>query len=198
MNKKKISVILMITLLVLLCGCAEQKVAADTTTVFVHKNGKITDAIVEDFGQSYYDASELQTMMNKEITAYNQTTGNVNSAVLSNFEVADGIAKAYIDFASAEDYGAFNQTDCFFGTVADAYEAGYDLDVPLKSVSGDETLDKNALLEKGNYKLLLIEEHVDVETYKKILYKSANVDIVDENHARVSSEADGFAYILLK
>ncbi len=196
--KKKIIGILLIVCIMMACGCAEKETDADTTTVFVHKDGTITDAIVEEFTAGYYDAAELQTMTNKELTAYNQTTGDVSSAVLSRYEVADGLAKVFIDFKTAKDYAAFNETDCFFGTVADAYEAGYDLDVTLKSVSGDETLDKNALLEKGKYSILLIEEHVDVVTYKKILYKSANVDIIDDNHARVSNEAEGFAYLVVR
>lgn len=196
--KKKIISILLIVCIMMVCGCTEKKTDADTTTVFVHRDGTLTDAIVEEFTAGYYDAAELQTMTNKELTAYNQTTGNVNSAVLSRYEVTDGLAKVFIDFKSAEDYAAFNETDCFFGTVADAYAAGYDLDVTLKSVAGDETLDKNALLEKGKYNILLIGEHVDVITYKKILYKSANVDLIDDNHARVSNEAEGLAYILVK
>lgn len=200
MNRKKISIMMItwITCMISLCGCAEQKIDTDMTTVFVHKDGRITDAIVEDFGQSYYNVTELQTMTNKELTAYNQTTGSVESAVLSSYEVTDGVAKVFIDFATAADYGAFNGKDCFFGTVAEAYEAGYALDVTLKSVSGDETLDKSALLEKGKYKILIIEEHVDIEMYKKILYTSANVELIEDNHARVSDEAEGFAYLIVK
>ncbi len=196
MNIKKIGVILIMCISVL-CGCTEQKVSADTTTIFVHKDGKITDAIVEDFGQNYYDATELQTMTNQEITEFNQINGN-NSAVLSNYEVKDNIAKVYIDFKTVEDYGIFNQTECYFGTVADAFKDGYDMDVPLKSVSGDETLDQTALLEKGKYKILILQDHVDVRLYKKIQYTSANVEIIGENHAKISDESTGLAYILIK
>ena len=197
MKQKIISLVLILCIL-MVCGCTEKKIQTNTTTVFVNKDGSITDAIVEEFTAGYYDAAELQTMTNKELTAYNQTTGDVNSAVLAQYEVADGLAKVFIDFKTAQDYAAFNETDCFFGTIEDAYAAGYDLDVKLKSVTGDETLDKNAILEKGKYKLLILEEHVDVITYKKILYKSANVDIVDDNHARISNEAEGFAYLIIK
>ena len=197
MNIKKLSV-LSIMCISVLCGCADQKINADETTVFVHKNGKITDAIVETFDQNYYDAAELQTMTNREITAYNQTTGDVNSAVLSDFVVEDGVAKVYIEFEEAEDYADFNQTECFFGTVAKAHEAGYALDTPMKSVNGKETLDQNTLLEKGKYKLLIIQDHVDIRIYNKILYTSANVEVLDDNHAKISEESTGLAYILIK
>ena len=195
--KRKIISLILILCICMVCGCTEKKTDADTTTVFIHKDGSITDAIVEDFTAGYYDAAELQTMTNKELTAYNQSTGDTKSAVLSQYQVNDGLAKVFIDFQTIQDYAAFNETDCYFGTIADAYEAGYDLDVTLKNIADDKTADKNALLEMGKNKILILEEHVDVITYKKILYKSANVDIIDDTHARISDEAEGFAYIVL-
>ncbi|MDO5572883.1 MAG: hypothetical protein Q4G60_02760 [bacterium] len=196
--KQKIISLILILCIFMVCGCTEKKTDADTTTVFVHKDGSITDAIVEEFTAGYYDATELQTMTNKELTAYNQSTGDMKSAVLSQYQVTDGMAKVFIDFKTIQDYAAFNETDGYFGTIADAYEAGYDLDVTLKNIADDKTADKNALLEMGKNKILILEEHVDVITYKKILYKSANVDIINDTHARISDEAEGFAYIVLK
>ncbi len=196
--KRKIISLILILCICMVCGCTEKKTDVDTTTVFIHKDGSITDAIVEEFTAGYYDAAELQTMTNKELTAYNQSTGDTNSAVLSQYQVADGIAKVFVDFKTIQDYSAFNETNCYFGTIADAYEAGYDLDVTLKNIAGDKTADKNTLLEMGKNKILILEEHVDVITYKRILYKSANVDMIDDNHARISDEAEGYAYIVIK
>ncbi len=181
-----------------LCGCATKEIDVEATTLFVNKNGSITDAIVEDFNESYYNATEMQAMLNTELAAYNQSVNNESAAVISKFEVLGGVAKVFIDFASSIDYATFNEKVFFVGTVNEAYEQGYELDVTMKNVNGDEILKKADILEKGKYKIVILEEHINVVLYKKILYTSANVEMINDKQAKISEEAEGLAYIIYK
>lgn len=68
----------------------------------------------------------------------------------------------------------------------------------MKSTEGEETLSKEDLLEKGKYKILIIDNPVNVVLYKKILYTSANVEIISDKEARISDEAAGPAYLVFR
>ena len=49
----------------LLAGCGTPDVA--TNTVIIEKNGKITEALVEDFSKDYYTQEELEAFVEEEI-----------------------------------------------------------------------------------------------------------------------------------
>ena len=182
----------------LLCGCGSKSTDVDETTVIVNKNGKVTDAIVESFDADYYDAAELQSMIDEELVEYGKLSGSKNNAVLSEFTVSKGMARVLIEFATPADYASFNGVSFFYGTVGEAYEAGYDLDVRLKSSTGQDTIGKEELMEMGKNHIVIINEPVRIQTYGKILFSTANVDMIDEKTARISSESEGLAYMILK
>ena len=46
--------------------------------------------------------------------------------------------------------------------------------------------------------IIVISEVVRVRSPKKIIYTSANVEVIDEKNARVSSDSTGLAYIVVK
>lgn len=46
--------------------------------------------------------------------------------------------------------------------------------------------------------IIIVSEVVRINSPKKIEYTSANVDVIDERNARVSSESAGLAYIVVK
>jgi len=199
MKKTKMGVLLVLSVVsTCICGCTTKEIDADATTLFINKNGSITDAIVEEFDENYYSATEMQAMLNDELATYNQSVNNESAAVISKFEVLGGVAKVFIDFASGMDYATFNDTAFFAGTVNQAYEQGHELDVTMKSVNGDEILKKADILEKGKYKIVILEEHVNVVLYKKILFASANVELINDKQAKISEEAEGLAYIIYK
>jgi len=197
--KKRIVFIIGVFGSMLLYGCGSSNTDLSETTVIVEKNGKVTDAIVESFDKDYYDAAELEDMVNKELASYQKLTGSKDSAVLSDFKVEDKVANVGLEFATAVDYASFNDVAFFFGTISEAYAAGYDLDVILKSTSEEETIGKDALMEEmGSYHMIVSGEPIRIKTYGKILYTTANVDLIDDKEVRISSESEGLAYIILK
>lgn len=196
--KKWIAFMCCIMSCMLLWGCGAGKDVLEETTLIVQKNGKVTDAIVESFDKEYYSAQELQGMVTDELAEYGRLSGDKDNAVLSEFTVEDGLAKVLIEFATPADYASFNGVEFFFGTISEAYEEGYNLDVTLKSSTSQDTIGKEALMEMGKSHIIIVNEPIRIQTYNKILYSTANVDIIDEKTARISSESEGLAYIILK
>lgn len=182
----------------LLGACGSGKDALEETTLIVQKNGKVTDAIMESFDKDYYSAEELQGMITEELSEYGKLSGGKENAVLSEFTVEAGMAKVLIEFATPEDYASFNGVEFFYGTISEAYEDGYNLDVTLKSSESQDTIGRTELMEMGKNHIIIVNEPIRIQTYNKILYVTANVDIIDEKAARVSSESEGLAYIILK
>ncbi len=196
--KKWIVLMMSICSSILIYGCGSQNTAVNETTVIVNKNGKVTDAIVESFDADYYNAGELRSMIDKELEEYQKLSGSKGNAVLSDFEVAQGLARVLIEFASPEDYASFNGVPFFYGTISEAYEAGYDLDVTLKSSAGQDIIGKTELMDMEKKHIVIVSEPIRIQTYGKILFSTANVDILDEKAARISAESEGLAYLIVK
>lgn len=196
---KKYFFLLMAVFLIFLMGCGKKGLNDVTeTTVFVAKNGHVTDAIVESFDKEYYNSAELQHMIDDELADYNESNDAKGTLEVTKYEVEDDVVRAYIEFSNGEAYSDFNDVSFFFGTVKEAEKMGYSIDVTLRDVENGGTIGKEELEELYKYHIVIISEPVQVMTYSKILYCGANVDLIDNNLARVSNESAGLAYLIIK
>ena len=194
--RRIIAGMLIVITILMLAGCGREA-EVTTNTVIVEKKGKVTGAIVEDFAQDYYNSDELKQMVEEEVTSYNESSGGEDVS-LNRFEVKDGIAKVYLDYDSADTYTAFNGKTLFTGTVAETYDAGYDLDIKMTDANDSTvTIGKDDILGMGDNHIVITEEPVNVRTYGKILYISDGVSLVDYKEATVSEDA-GTAVIIFK
>lgn len=53
---------------------------------------------------------------------------------LKSLDVEDGKAHLTVSYGSSKEYSAFNGTDMFCGTIAEALAAGYDFDAEFASI----------------------------------------------------------------
>ena len=71
-----------------------------------------------------------------------------------------------MQYADASAYSAFNKLALFVGTVKDAFNAGYDLNVTLSSLKGDgEQIGKEDLLKMGEKHIAVVREAVNVRVW---------------------------------
>lgn len=181
---KKIRLLLAVGVLAGLLGaCGMLGTAVDTTTVSFDKNGKVTETIVEDFSQPYYDVEELKSDISAEIASYNSSVGD-EAITLGEVELSDEKQiRVEIEFKSYADYKAFNEKELFWGTVADAYGAGYEFtsmrDVNLEGV----VLSAADVLEKGDMHMVILDEAQQVIVPGKICYISDGVSVIEEKRA---------------
>ena len=181
MRKRKIMLLVLVFLLLMLSGCGKaqkekEQEPSDTgayNVVDVKKDGSVINTIEEPFEQEYYSEERLKDLILSEVADYNQEAGESRVEV-KKLSVKKNVVKLVMKFKTAEDFGAFNQHAFFYGTVSDAYDAGYDMDIAWKENGGDGSITKAELLEMGSRKLIVAEgfqkEDIIVKASGKSLY----------------------------
>jgi hypothetical protein len=191
-------------------GTATDENGDAISSITINKDGSISNSIVEDFGESYYDEASLKTMIEDSISEYiNKSSDmNIDKPSLKSCKVADGYANVTIDYESYKAYAGFNGEDLFVGTVAEANLAGYDLNVTLKDVAEtSNTISKPQLLSMGDSHIVIWEavalaegeepETVRINCYDDILYVGDGVASVGKKSADVTI-SDGYGIIVFK
>ncbi len=179
---------------VFLSAC--QSADVDTTTIIVEKKGNVVEAIVEDFGESYYDATELETVVNSEIDDYNAKAG-AKPVAMDSFEMDSDKAqvKVKISYASSQDYTQMNERELFCGTVSEAYDAGYQFP-DMTSADGAGTVSAADVLEQGSKHMVISEEKLNIQVPGKITYVSSGVTIADKKTATLPDDGENLSYII--
>lgn len=181
--------------LFLLTACGEEKLSVDTNTLYIKKDGTVTEASFELFDKEYYDAAELQSFVEEEVKNYNYR--NVKEAVtVERVEVKDNVAAAYLNYQSVEDYIAFNDAEMFFGTVKEAMDAGYNFETGFLKYDKQEAVGILDVTEEGSNYVLILNASVDVRVGGTICYTSDNVQKKDKKN--VSLTQGGLSYIIYK
>ncbi len=128
---------LLLPILLTSCGSAASDIK-DSSRVELTKNGKIIEYTVEDFSASNYDIDELKDFVESEIKSYkSENKGRIN---IRKEKVKNGIAYLTVRYNKVATYAAFNDVECFAGTVEEAKEAGYDFTVETDLEEEEDTL----------------------------------------------------------
>ena len=198
MNRTFFKICIMFLVLIPLCGCAKDEYDFAETTITVEKRGRVKESIVESFDKDYYNLDELTQEFTSSVEEYNEAIGG-QEIKLRGIELKKD-SKIYVDleFTGPSDYENFVGEKLFVGTVGDAYDNGYTMDVVLKGVDKGDKIDKLKIMSMSDRNIIIMSEHARVRTFKDIAYVSANVDVIDSNEARVLSESDGLAYLILE
>lgn len=199
--KKVISICLCLVLMSsLLIGCGQSE-DPDTDTVYVKKNGSITEISIGDFDKDYYDQEELQQFIEDEITSYKEENEDCD-VKMDSVSVEEGVAKLSMNYGDYSDYAGFNGVEFFAGTVVQAIAAGYTFDVAYNSVeAGTEagSADQTEVTGDDKFKVVVLNEDTDVVVKGKIAYVSGdNVTVKSDNTASVAAMNEGVSYIIYK
>lgn len=211
--RKPLSGCLALTVLLLmltgfLTACGEQK-AADTSTVALGKDGKLTQTIVEEKGTDDYEVDELKAYIEESLAFYKETAGEENIR-LKSCNIEDNIVRICLTYESWQDYQEYNQMPCFYGTVADAAAAGHSFEGSFLTGEGESADGSAILAEHGDWKILVLQEPVHVEVPGTIQYVTDNVTISAAKTAEIAGSAstnaagqavlvaDAEAYIIFK
>lgn len=186
----------------LLAGCGTPDVV--TNTIIVDKNGKVTEALVEDFDKDYYSAEELEAFVEAEIADY-EADHESGAVKMSGLTVEAGTAKMVMKYADAAAYRDFHKANFYVGTVVDAQSAGYKFDVMFAEVTegtaGAATVSGDVVMAaEGN--VLAIQDYIDVQVPGTITYVSEGVTVTGSGSASIqaANETDvaPVAYIVYK
>ena len=194
---RRIRNIIMLVLILALTGCAAKDEDFEETTITVARKGKVTEKIVESFGRDYYDLEELKGEFARSVSDYNESIGG-EEIELRGVELKDSKIYVNIDFKGPSDYERFVGETLFVGSINDAYDEGYTMDVTLKGVKSGDKIGKVQIMGMKDKNIVILSEHVRINTFRDIAYVSANVDVIGSRSARVLSESDGLAYLILE
>lgn len=134
-----------------LSGCGGVSMDVDTSTLYVGSNGKITEVVVEDFGEDYYDEEELKSHIDDAVSYYEDT--GKSGVKVKKCEVKNGVARLLMEYKDAESYAAFNEAEMYIGTLLQAQADGYEFDVefqtPEQSAEAETEAEETVLPEEA-------------------------------------------------
>lgn len=168
--------------------------------------------MIESFAEQYYDADELYAYALEEVDAFNKENATLSEdgvpmEVVSVFPVglADEPNCIALDFrfANSEAYATYFETECFYGTVSQAIEAGFALgEVKFVNTKNNKTLSEGKLEKYADNKIYIYKENPEVRSMDKIIFASDNVTVDltqrDDGYYANSSDGEALKYIILK
>ena len=168
----------------LLAGCTLP--TTSSTTVSLDETGVIQEEIVESQNGRDFTVEELQAYIEEQLAVYNR--GKEEPPVkLENCQMENGSVRLMLKYASAADYAAFNNIVCFRGTLQEAEDAGYSMDMPWYEPDGNVGEQKIIMERAKEWKVFIVSEPVNVKVPDKILYASDNVKITGRLTATVET-----------
>ncbi len=191
-------------LVMLFSGCGQVEVPQDlmVPAISVTGQGEVTAYIVEDFDKDYYDLAELRTMVEDELSKFNEIHKNdlgMEAVRLTSLTVAGEVPKAVLVliFRDTSCYKDYFGKDLFYGTVAQAQESGYDLDVELVAVKDGKIIGKKEIFGMGSSRLLIVSDDVRIYGPGKPQYVTSKAAVNEDGSVEPSDTEDN-TYIIMK
>ena len=176
----------------MLLGACGAKLDVQENTIALQKNGKILEAAVESFGQSYYDQEELDTYVQNAVDDYTAEHGKKSVSVTES-KVEEKKAYLTLQYENAETFSDFTGIECFSGSIVEAQSAGYDFDLDFYPVTDGKadtkTVKGSTLLDDDDLKVLIVKENSDLIVPGKIAYVSTEgTEVTSEKQVNVTQK----------
>lgn len=205
-GKKKAAVRLSCVLclcILLLTGCGEVAIpeTVSAPTIAISEDGLVTQYLVDNFDEDYYDITELREMVTEEVNKFNaaQKTESAPITVQSVENATDGSNKVIVklQYNNADSYQKYNESQLFYGTIAQAHEAGYELDITMTSVKDGSAIGKAEINDMGSKHVIIAEAGYRMAGSKKPLYISEGLSVGEDGFVD-TAQAEGLVYIIIK
>ena len=148
-----------------LLGACGTKLDVQENTIALQKSGKVLEAAVESFDQSYYDEEELNTYVQKAVEAYTQEHGK-KSVSVTDSKVEEKKAYLTLQYEDAETFSDFQMFECFPEVFVEGTGCGYDFDLdfyPVTEGKADKKSVKGStLLKEDDLKVLIVKANSDL------------------------------------
>lgn len=177
------------SMLLVACGA---KLDVQENTIALQRNGKILEAAVESFDQSYYDQEELNTYVQNAVDDYTAEHGK-KSVSVTDSKVEEKKAYLTLQYENAETFSDFTGIECFNGSIVEAQSAGYDFDLDFYPVTDGKadtkTVKGSTLLDDDDLKVLIVKENSDLIVPGKIAYVSTEgTEVASEKQVNVTQK----------
>lgn len=226
MKRKIAAAVLCLVCLLSLCGCGlltkTYEFKAEENSIYVHADGQITAAIIEDWDQEYYDLAELTGLAQQQVLEYNKTYYGVEyysydqmtkeqrkqmilPVNLDSIKVENGKVILTLTYGNGDAFTGFNGIDIQNNGGTKAYTAnvGSNTKMPLEGTFVKAT-GKNAgevqLIEELNAKtdhyLIYVDYATTIYFEHGVEYVTNNVYVLANN--MVQTQAGQGSFIVFK
>ncbi len=170
------------------CGVAKVPDNVEANSLIIDKEGAVTVHIVDVFDKDYYNLEGLRKMAQSEASSYNTAnqTGSETPVKLERVEALPGgdnaVVVTYV-YDGAETYADYSGNAFFYGTVAEAQQAGYDfgkISQVLYDTKGKNSIVSSKLDEMSKKHVVLLEEKTRVYCPYKVAYTSEAAKVMED------------------
>lgn len=195
MKKYIVSFLTVVFAVCLLTGCGSS-FDPSISSLYIQKDGKITQAIVGTFEKAYYSLDEFESMVTQEVDAYNSQYGEQRIEI-ERLEEKNDTVYLLLDFADADTYEHYSEEFCFTGTIGEALDHGFSFNMEFRDADYEDCTLEEVTAHSGDLIAILKEEGV-VQFDHPVKYVSNNVEILSENMVEVMpiDDEDEYAYII--
>lgn len=191
MRKRMVALSCCIGMCMLMAACGT-KLDVQENTIALQRNGKILEAAVETFDQSYYKEDELNSYIQNAVDDYTAEHGKKSVSVTES-KVEEKKAYLTLQYKNAETFQDFSGIECFSGSIVEAQSAGYDFEqdfYPVTDGKADKkTVRGSSLLEDDDLKVLIVKENSDLIVPGKIAYVSTEgTEVTSEKQVNVTQK----------
>lgn len=191
MRKRMVALSCCIGMCMLMAACGT-KMDVQENTIALQRNGKILEAAVETFDQSYYKEDELNSYIQNAVDDYTAEHGKKSVSVTES-KVEEKKAYLTLQYENAETFQDFSGIECFSGSIVEAQSAGYDFEqdfYPVTDGKADKkTVRGSSLLEDDDLKVLIVKENSDLIVPGKIAYVSTEgTEVTSEKKVNVTQK----------
>lgn len=191
MRKRMVALSCCIGMCMLMAACGT-KLDVQENTIALQRNGKILEAAVETFDQSYYKEDELNSYIQNAVDDYTAEHGKKSVSVTES-KVEEKKAYLTLQYENAEIFQDFSGIECFSGSIVEAQSAGYDFEqdfYPVTDGKADKkTVRGSSLLEDDDLKVLIVKENSDLIVPGKIAYVSTEgTEVTSEKQVNVTQK----------
>lgn len=181
----------------LLGGCdqlqQEKWEPQESAAISIDEDGVITEIIQEKLDAAYYDAAELQSMIDREVAEYNSQYG-ADAVKVDTYEAAEGAVKLVMEYAAPEHYAAFNNVEFYYGSMLNAQMEGYLFDVSYKKVRGGvvqgSSVSGSEVIRNMADTVMVVRAPLEVKVPGEIRYTSTNADVLGDSVVNATGEQE--------
>lgn len=177
--------------LLILAGCSKKEIIINTddvtaNTMLVKRNGSLYVAIVEDFDKSYYNLTELNEFVSKEVNAYNQKVGS-DEVTIEKLELKNGKAVMILKYSKMAHYSAFNNIPAAFYS-ADTKNVALELPEQYVDARKNKEVSKEEAMKNGKNRVLVLYEPYEIIVEGDIKFYSNNARLTENNKVQSLNE----------
>ncbi len=173
---------------VLLSGCEKLK-DVTTTSVYVSKNGVVTEAIVEDYSKDDdYTEDELKVFVEDDIKKFTEERGDADSVKLEKCQIKEDKVEIRMEYGDYQSYADYHGAEFFAGTLDEAEEAGYDFSASFVDSKGNEVSVEDAVKGVKHVRVIVCEEPLEIVTEDPVLCVSGTAVIKGKNTVDTAGE----------